>query len=74
LLVGPGRKLKGRALIHELLTTPDAALSADDILPALYCLITRRHFSHRADEKHRQMASTFAEDIEWDGSPMPEPA
>jgi len=73
LLVGPGRKLKGRALVHELLSTPDAVLSAHDILPAFYCLINRRHFSTRADHGHHEMMSTFARDIEWDGSPMPEP-
>jgi hypothetical protein len=43
-LVGPGRKLKGRALVRELLSTPDAVLSGHDILPAFYCLINRRHF------------------------------
>jgi predicted ATP-grasp superfamily ATP-dependent carboligase len=74
LLVGPGRKLKGRALVHELLSTPDAVLSAHDILPAFYCLINRRHFSTRADHGHHELMSTFARDIEWDGSPMPEPA
>jgi glutathione synthase/RimK-type ligase-like ATP-grasp enzyme len=72
LLVGPGRKLKGRALVHELLSTPDAVLSGHDILPAFYCLINRRHFSKRADHGHHEMMSTFAQDIEWDGTPMPE--
>jgi hypothetical protein len=74
LLVGPGRKLKGRAMVHELLSTRDPVLSGHDVLPAFYCVINRRHFSQRADHGHHEMMSTFAQDIEWDGSPMPDPA
>lgn len=72
ILIGHSTRLKGRALVHELLTTPDAIASAHDILPALYCLINRRHFSHAAHEGHQDVVSAFTGDIAWDGSPMPE--
>jgi glutathione synthase/RimK-type ligase-like ATP-grasp enzyme len=72
LLIGHSTRLKGRALIHELLSTPDAIASAHDILPALYCLINRRHFSHAAEEGQQDLVSAFTGDVAWDGSPMPE--
>jgi glutathione synthase/RimK-type ligase-like ATP-grasp enzyme len=72
LLVGHSTRLKGKALVHELLTTPDAIASVHDVLPALYCLINRRHFSHAAEDGHQDLVSAFTGDVAWDGSPMPE--
>lgn len=71
MLVGSSTGLSGRQLVHELLTTPDAIANVHDILPALYCLINRRHFSHAAEDGHGDIVSAFTDDIVWDGSPMP---
>ncbi|WP_421725522.1 ATP-grasp domain-containing protein [Bauldia sp.] len=71
MLVGNAAKLPARKLLHELLTTPDAVLKAGDVLPALYCLINRRHWSHKAEEEHTSLSEAFTADISWDGSPMP---
>lgn len=64
--------LPPKRLIHELLTTPDALARADDILPALFFFIARRHWSQIARREHVPLGRAFLEDIAWDGSPMPE--
>jgi hypothetical protein len=85
-VVGPGRRrqydaylldskiirLPPKKLIHELLTTPDALMKADDVLPALFFLMGRRHWSKIALREHISVCQAFLEDITWDGSPMPE--
>lgn len=74
LLVDGGGRLGGWNLVHELLTTPDAVASVHDILPALYCLISRRHFSHMASAGHHAIVNATTGAFAWDGSPMPDPA
>ena len=64
--------LSAHRLVHELLTTPDAYMAADDILPALYFLISRRHWSEVAKREHVDVGQAFMRDITWDGSPMPD--
>ena len=71
MLVGNATRLKPREMLHQLLTTPDATMRADDILPALYCLINRRHWSHKAEEEHTSLSEAFTGDFSWDGTPMP---
>lgn len=85
-MVGPGQRrqydayllerhmtrLPARRIIHELLTTPDAFMAPHDVLPALYFFISRRHWSRVARREHISAGQAFAEDISWDGSPMPE--
>ena len=65
-------KLPPAKLIRELLTPPDAFFNPNDLLPALYFLICRRHWSVVAKKEHTTMAHAFLDDITWDGSPMPE--
>ncbi len=65
-------KLPLTKIIHELLTTPDAYLKPDDVLPAFYFLISRRHWSAVAKKEHISVGHAFLEDITWDGTPMPE--
>lgn len=64
-------RLPPKKLIHELLTTPDALMKADDVLPALCFLISRHHWSQVAKREHISVGSAFVDDITWDGSPMP---
>ena len=64
--------LSAHRLVHELLTTPDAYMAADDILPALYFLISRRHWSEVAKREHVDVGQAFMRDVAWDGSPMPD--
>lgn len=85
-MVGPGHRrqydayllerhmtrLPARRIVHELLTTPDAFMSPHDVLPALYFFISRRHWSRVARREHITAGQAFAEDVSWDGSPMPE--
>jgi glutathione synthase/RimK-type ligase-like ATP-grasp enzyme len=65
-------RLPPRQLVHELLTTPDALMKADDVLPAFFFLINRRHWSKLGRREHISAGRAFVEDITWDGSPMPE--
>ena len=65
-------KMSARKLLHELLTTQDAFLKPDDLLPALYFLIARRHFNTIAKKEHITMADAFLNDIAWDGTPLPD--
>ena len=66
-------KLPPGELIRQLLTTPDALMQPEDVLPALYFLIGRRHWSKVAKQQHTSVGRAFLEDILWDGSPMPDP-
>ncbi len=65
-------KLPARQLLHELFTTPDALLKPDDLLPALYFYICRRHWAAVAKEEHKTLSDVFLEDITWDGTALPE--
>lgn len=65
-------RLPAGRLIHELLTTPDAFMAAEDVLPALYFLISRRHWSEVGKREHLTAGEAFVEDVTWDGSAMPE--
>jgi hypothetical protein len=60
-------------VLHALLTTPDAFFDARDVMPALYFLISRRHWSRVARDEHASVGTAFVEDMSWDGTPMPEP-
>ncbi|MEM7442455.1 MAG: hypothetical protein AAF414_03875, partial [Pseudomonadota bacterium] len=59
-------------LVHELLTTPDAYMSARDVMPALYFLLSQRHWSAIASREHIDAGQAYIGDISWDGAPMPE--
>lgn len=74
ILVGNAPHLKPAQMLHQLLTTPDAIMSASDVLPVLYCFINRRHFSHMAKQEHVDLIAAFTGDVIWDGTPMPDPA
>ena len=65
-------KMSVRQLLHELLTTQDAFLKPDDLLPELYFLIARRHFNTIAKKEHITMADAFLNDIAWDGTLLPD--
>jgi hypothetical protein len=65
-------RLPAPRLVHELLTTPDAFMSAHDVLPALFVFISRRHWSKVARREHIGVGRASIEDISWDGSPMPD--
>ncbi len=65
-------RLPATQLLHEMFTTPDAFLKPDDLLPALYYFLCRRHWSAVAKKEHITMADAFLGDITWDGTPMPE--
>jgi glutathione synthase/RimK-type ligase-like ATP-grasp enzyme len=73
ILIGNAAHLKPAQMLHQLLTTPDAIMSTNDVLPALYCFINRRHFSHLAEQRHVDLVEAFTGDVAWDGTPMPEP-
>ena len=65
-------RLPARQLVHELLTTPDALMKADDVLPEFFFLINRYHWSEIARREHITAGAAFLEDVTWDGaSPMP---
>ncbi|QDT66349.1 ATP-grasp domain-containing protein [Calycomorphotria hydatis] len=65
-------KQPAHKLLKELFSAPDAYLKPDDLLPALYFLIARHHFSTVAKQEHTTMANVLLRDVTWDGSPMPE--
>lgn len=65
--------LSPRQMLHELLTTRDVTLTAEDVLPTLYTFINRRHWSRLAEREHVGVADIIYKDIAWDGTPMPEP-
>jgi predicted ATP-grasp superfamily ATP-dependent carboligase len=73
ILIGNAPHLKPAQRLHQLLATPDAIMSANDVLPALYCLLNRRHFSHVAKQEHVDLIEAFTGDVIWDGTPMPDP-
>lgn len=61
-------------LVRELLHGRDALFDAHDVLPNLYFLLARRHWSTVAREEHVSVSQAFVADIAWDGTPMPEPS
>jgi len=61
-------------LVRELLGGQDALFDPSDVLPALYFLLARRHWSRIAREEHVTVSQAFVEDVAWDGTPMPEPS
>lgn len=65
-------KMPARQLVHELLTTPDLYMSADDMLPAIYFFMNQRHWSHIAKREHISLSEAYLGDVSWDGSPMPD--
>ena len=71
MLIGNSTRMSASEMLHQLLTTPDATMAAGDVLPALYCLINRRHWSHEAKREHISLGEAFTRDFSWDGSPMP---
>lgn len=74
LMLEPGlMRLPPRQLIRELLTTPDALMKANDVLPALFLVISRRHWSKIARREHINVGRAFLEDIAWDGTPLDDP-
>jgi len=62
------------AIIHALLTTPDAFFDPRDVMPSLYFLTSRRHWSRAARDEHVSVGRAFVDDMSWDGSPMPDDA
>lgn len=65
-------RLPARRLVHELLTTPDAYISAEDMLPALYFFVSLRHWSRVARREHIDFGRAYLGDVSWDGAPMSE--